>query len=405
MRWFATIRIALRALRRNKLRSVLTTLGIIIGVGAVIAMVGIGNGAKAQVEAQIASLGQNVVLIFSGNFSTGGARSGWGGAGTLTIDDAAAIATEIPGVLHVSPEVRDRQQVLANGLNWNTTVLGEGPDYLTIRDWPLVDGGMFTDQDVRSTAKVCIIGQTIATELFANEDPVGQGLRIRNIPFKILGVLARKGLSVMGSDQDDVVVIPYTSAMKRVSRRTYLNSIIVQTAPAATSAKVQADIADLLRQRHRIGTGRDDDFTIRGQEEIAAAATATTKTMTALLGAIASVSLLVGGIGIMNIMLVSVTERTREIGIRMAVGAHGRDILLQFLTEAITLSSLGGILGILLGVGSAKLLSAVAGWPTLISTSSVVVAFLFSAAVGIFFGFYPARKAARLDPITALRYE
>jgi len=405
MRFIATIRIALRALRRNKMRSVLTTLGIIIGVGAVIAMVGIGNGAKSQVEAQIASLGQNVVLIFSGNFSSGGVRSGWGGAGTLTVDDAEAIAHEVPGVVYVSPEVRDRQQVLGNGLNWNTTVLGESADYLAIRDWPLADGAMFTDQDVRSTAKSCIIGQTIANELFPNDDPVGQVLRIRNIPFRILGVLARKGMSVMGSDQDDVVVIPYTSLMKRVSRRTNLSSIMVQTESSIPSAKVQADIADLLRQRHRLGAGRDDDFTIRGQEEIAAAATATTKTLTVLLGAIASVSLFVGGIGIMNIMLVSVTERTREIGIRMAVGAHGRDILLQFLAEAITLSSLGGILGILLGVGSAKLLSAVAGWPTLISSGSIIIAFLFSAAVGVFFGFYPARKAAQLDPIDALRYE
>ncbi|MEI6085354.1 MAG: ABC transporter permease [Verrucomicrobiota bacterium] len=405
MRFAATIRIALRALRRNKLRSVLTTLGIIIGVGAVIAMVGIGNGAKSQVEAQIASLGQNVVLIFSGNFSSGGARSGWGGAGTMTVEDAEAIAREIPGVVHVSPEVRDRQQVLANGLNWSTSVLGEGADYLAIRDWPLVSGAMFGEQDIRGTTKACIIGQTIANELFPNDDPVGQIIRIRNIPFKILGVLSRKGLSVMGSDQDDVVVIPYTSAMKRVARRTSLNSIMVQTDPAIPAAKVQADIADLLRQRHRLGNGREDDFTIRGQEEIAAAATATTKTLTVLLGAIASVSLLVGGIGIMNIMLVSVTERTREIGIRMAVGAHGRDILLQFLAEAITLSSLGGIIGILLGVGAAKLLSAVANWPTLISPSSVIIAFLFSAAVGVFFGFYPARKAAQLDPIDALRYE
>jgi putative ABC transport system permease protein len=405
MRVAATIRIALRALRRNKMRSVLTTLGIIIGVGAVIAMVGIGNGAKSQVEAQIASLGQNVVLIFSGNFSSGGARSGWGGAGTLTIDDAEAIAREVPGVVHVSPEVRDRQQVLANGLNWSTQILGEGADYLEIRDWPLADGAMFSEQDVRGSAKTCIIGQTIANELFPNEDPINKIIRLRNIPFKILGVLTRKGLSVMGTDQDDVVIIPYTSAMKRVSRRTNLNSIIVQTKSAASSAKIQADMANLLRQRHRLASGRDDDFTIRGQEEIAVAATATTKTLTVLLGAIASVSLLVGGIGIMNIMLVSVTERTREIGIRMAVGAHSRDILLQFLAEAITLSSLGGILGILLGVGTARLLSAVADWPTMISTSSIVIAFLFSAAVGVFFGFYPARKAAQLDPIDALRYE
>jgi len=405
MRIGATFRMALRALRRNKLRSTLTALGIIIGVGAVIAMVGIGNGAKSQVEAQIASLGQNVVLIFPGNFSTSGARSGWGGAGTMTVDDALAVAREVPGVVNVSPEVRDHQQVLANGLNWYTTILGEGPDYLDIREWPLDDGAMFTDQDVRGTAKVCIIGKTIVNQLYPNVDPIGQILRIRDIPFKVVGVLNSKGLSVMGTDQDDVVVIPYTSEMKRVSKRTNITTMTVQSESSEVSDRVQRDIADLLRQRHRITQGRDDDFTIRGQQEIADAATATTRTMTVLLGAIASVSLIVGGIGIMNIMLVSVTERTREIGIRMAVGAHGRDILLQFLIEAITLSSLGGVIGIVLGVSSAKILSAVAGWPTLISVTSITVAFLFSAAVGVFFGFYPARKASNLDPIDALRYE
>ena len=405
MRIFATIRIALRALRRNKLRSALTTLGIIIGVAAVIAMVGIGNGAKSQVEQTVASLGRNVVLIFSGNWSSGGARSGWGGAGTMSVEDAEAIGREIPGVLHVSPEVRDRQQVLAGGLNWNTQVLGESADYLDIRDWPLSDGAMFTEQDVRSTAKVCIIGQTVVNELFPNEDPVGQTLRIRNIPFKIVGVLERKGFSLMGSDQDDVAVVPYTSAMKRVSKRTNLSGIMVQTDPGANAPKVQADIADLLRQRHRLGAGRDDDFTIRGQEEIASAFTSTAKTMTYLLAGVALVSLVVGGIGIMNIMLVSVTERTREIGIRMAVGAHGRDILLQFLAEAITLSAFGGIIGIALGFTIAKIISSGAGWPTLVPAVWVVAAFLFSAAVGIAFGFYPAYKASRLDPIEALRYE
>ncbi|HUK82933.1 MAG TPA: ABC transporter permease [Verrucomicrobiae bacterium] len=405
MRFAATIRIALRALRRNKLRSALTTLGIIIGVGAVIAMVGIGTGAKSQVEAQIASLGQNVILVFSGNFSGGGVRSGWGGAGTMTVEDADAVGREISGVTHVSPEVRDRQQIMANGLNWNTQILGEGTDYLDIRDWPLVDGAMFTEQDVRGASKVCIVGQTIVNELFPNEDPVGQVLRVRNIPFKILGVLSKKGLSVMNTDQDDVVIIPYTSQMKRVSKRTNINSIIVQADPTIPATKIQADIADLLRQRHRLGGGRDDDFTIRGQEEIANAATATTRTMTFLLAAVAFVSLVVGGIGIMNIMLVSVTERTREIGIRMAVGAHGRDILLQFLSEAITLSSFGGIMGIALGLGAANIISTGAGWPTLVPLVWVVAAFLFSAAVGVFFGFYPALKASRLDPIDALRYE
>ncbi len=405
MRITATFRMALRALRRNKLRSTLTALGIIIGVGAVIAMVGIGNGAKSQVEAQIASLGQNVVLVFPGNFSSSGARSGWGGAGNMTVEDALAIGREVPGVANVSPEIRDHQQILANGLNWYTTILGEGPDYLDIRAWPLEDGAMFTDQDIRGTTKVCIVGKTIVDQLFPNEDPVGRILIVRNIPFKILGVLSPKGLSIMGTDQDDVVIIPYTSEMKRVSKRTSISSMNVQSASPDISDRVQRDIADLLRQRHRLTQGHDDDFTIRGQQEIADAATATTRVMTVLLGAIASISLIVGGIGIMNIMLVSVTERTREIGIRMAVGAHGRDILLQFLIEAIVLSSLGGVIGILLGCGSAKLLSVMKGWPTLISFGSIAVAFLFSAAVGVFFGFYPARKASNLDPIDALRYE
>ena len=405
MRIAATSLIALRALRRNKLRSVLTALGIIIGVSAVIAMVSIGNGAKAQVEGQIASLGQNVILIFSGNFSTGGVRSGWGGAGTLTVDDAVAIEREVRGVAAVSAEVRDRQQVLANGLNWGTTILGESPDYLTIRDWALTSGAMFTDQDIRGAGKVCIVGKTIITQLFPTEDPIGQTIRIRNIPFKILGVLTSKGLSVMGTDQDDVVVIPYTSAMKRVSKRTNINMINVQAESAEVASRIQTDMADLLRQRHRLEGGRDDDFTIRGQEEIANAATATTRTMTLLLGAIAGVSLLVGGIGIMNIMLVSVTERTREIGIRLAIGAHGRDILTQFLIEAVVLSLLGGILGVLVGVGTSQLISALNHWPTLVSTSAITVALLCSSAVGVFFGFYPARKAAQLDPIEALRYE
>jgi putative ABC transport system permease protein len=396
---------ALRALRRNKLRSTLTALGIIIGVGAVIAMVSIGNGAKSQVESQIASLGQNVILIFAGNWSSSGVRSGWGGAGTLTVDDALAIAREVPGVVNVSPEVRDHQQILSEGQNWYTTILGEGAQYLDIRQWPLQEGAMFTDQDVRGTTKVCIIGKTIVAQLFPDEDPVGKTLRIRDIPFKVLGVLSPKGLSVMGTDQDDVVIIPYTSEMKRVSRRTNLSSINVQAASPDFSDIVQRGMSDLLRQRHRLGAGRDDDFTIRGQQEIADTFTATSRVMTVLLGSIASVSLIVGGIGIMNIMLVSVTERTREIGIRMAVGAHGRDILMQFLIEAIALSSVGGVIGIIVGVGSAELLVVWKQWPMMISVSSVVLAFLFSAAVGVFFGYYPAQKASRLDPIDALRYE
>ncbi|OHE75943.1 MAG: multidrug ABC transporter substrate-binding protein [Verrucomicrobia bacterium GWF2_62_7] len=405
MRILVTIKTALRALRRNKMRSVLTALGIIIGVGAVIAMVGIGNGAKAQIEAQIASLGQNVILIFSGSITRSGVHSGHGGAGTLTVDDAEAIRREITGVSAVSPELRSAAQVAAGNQNWLPQILGEGPDYFDIRQWPLVEGAPFTPLDVRGATKVAVIGKTTAQQLFGDESPIGQIVRIKNVPFTIVGLLSSKGLSVMGSDQDDVIIVPYTSAMKRILGATTLRSIMVQAADATQLPVVQQQLTELLRQRHRIQPGRDDDFTVRGQQDIAEMATAQSKTMTVLLGAIASVSLIVGGIGIMNIMLVSVTERTREIGIRMAVGAHARDILLQFLTEAITLSSIGGVIGIATGVGVSKALSAIAGWPTLISATPIVVAFFFSAAVGIFFGFYPARKASKLDPIDALRYE
>ncbi len=387
------------------MRSVLTALGIIIGVGAVIAMVGIGNGAKAQVEAQIASLGQNVILIFSGSTTSSGIRTGWGGAGTLKVEDAEAIRREVPGVVGVSEEVVSTTQVAAGNQNWFTRIYGESADYFDIRQWPLADGAPFTSQDVRSANKVCVIGRTTATQVYGNEDPVGQILRIKEVPFTVTGVLTPKGLSTQGVDQDDIVIMPYTSAMKRVIGGTNLRNINVQIGDARQIAAAQQQIISLLRQRHNIRPGRDDDFTVRNQQEIAEAATATSKVMTLLLGAIAGVSLVVGGIGIMNIMLVSVTERTREIGVRMAVGAHGSDILTQFLIEAVTLSSVGGVIGIICGVGASKILSAYAHWPTLISLSSIAIAFLFSAAVGIFFGFYPARKAAALDPIEALRYE
>jgi len=405
MRVGSTLNVAFRALRRNKLRSVLTALGIIIGVAAVIAMVGIGNGAKAQVEMQIASLGQNVILIFSGSTTSSGIRTGWGGAGTLKIEDAEAIRREVSGVIAVSEEVRSTSQVAAGNQNWLTQVLGESAEYLDIRQWPLADGAPFTPQDVRSANKVCVIGRTTATQVFGNDDPVGQVLRIKNVPFIVTGVLTPKGLSALGPDQDDVVIMPYTSAMKRVIGGTTLRNINVQVGDARQLPAAQQQIISLLRQRHNVRAGKDDDFTVRGQQEIADMATAQSKTMTLLLGAIAGVSLIVGGIGIMNIMLVSVTERTREIGVRLAVGAHGRDILTQFLIEAVALSSVGGIIGIAFGIGASKILSIYASWPTLISLTSIMVAFLFSAGVGVFFGFYPARKAAALDPIEALRYE
>jgi len=405
MNLLATLRIAIRALRRNLLRTLLTTLGMIIGVGAVIAMVSIGNGAKAQVEAQIASLGQNVVLVMSGNATRGGFGMGFGSAPSLTREDYDAIRKELTGVTGVSPEVRSFAQVAAGNQNINVQVQGVGEDYLDIRAWPLTAGANFTETDIRNAGKVALIGATTARTLFGDGDPVGQIIRIKSAPFTIVGLLAAKGMSMMGSDQDDTILVPYTSAMIRLTTQTTFRSFSVQAASAKALANVQEQIGDLLRQRHRIGPGKDDDFIVRTQQEISEMATATSKIMTILLGAIAGVSLLVGGIGIMNIMLVSVTERTREIGVRLAVGARSRDILLQFLTEAVTLSIVGGLIGVLLGVGVARAVTANFGWNTVVSVESIVLAFCVSAAIGVFFGFYPARKAAQLDPIEALRYE
>jgi putative ABC transport system permease protein len=402
MRIVNTVKVSLRALKRNKMRSILTALGIIIGVAAVIAMMSIGNGAKNQIEAQVASLGQNVITVFPGSFSSGGMRGGWGSMSSLTADDATAISAEVPGAVAVSPEVRDRTQVLANGLNWSTQVMGVGPDYPQIRSWPVEEGSMFNDSDVRSLGKVAVIGKTVADQLFPNEEPLGKMLRIRNLPFKIVGVLKAKGFNLFGSDQDDVVMVPYTSHMRRISRRTNISSILIQSVSTDSIQTVQQGVTDLLLQRRN---GKEQDFTVRNQVELAQTATESSKVMTMLLAFIAGISLLVGGIGVMNIMLVSVTERTREIGIRLAIGAHGNDVLLQFLIEAIILSCLGGLLGILMGVGSALLISNYAGWPVLVSTESVLLAFGVSAAIGIFFGYYPARKASQMDPIDALRYE
>jgi len=405
MKIFAILRVAARALRRNKLRTILTMLGMIIGVGAVIATVSLGNGAKSQVEAQIASLGQNVVLIFSGSFTRGGVRSGWNNAGTLAVEDAFSIEREIPDVTLISPELRSGAQIAAGNQNWSTSILGEGSDYLDIRMWPLAEGAMFTEQDVRSANKVAVIGKTVADQLYPGANAIGQVVRIKNVPFIVVGELIPKGLSVMGQDQDDIVIVPYTSAMKRLFGSTTLRGITVQASSSKALASVQQEITDLLRQRHRITPGHDDDFTVRTQEEIAEAANNASQTMRILLAAIACVSLIVGGIGIMNIMLVSVTERTREIGIRMAVGAHGWDILMQFLTEAVALSVVGGALGIAFGVGGSRLLAVKMHWPTLTPVEWVFFAFIVSAVVGIFFGFYPAWKASQLDPIDALRYE
>jgi putative ABC transport system permease protein len=405
MRIASTFNIAYRALRRNKMRSVLTALGIIIGVAAVIAMVGIGNGAKAQVEAQIASLGQNIIIVSSGSITASGIRTGWGGAGTLKLEDADAIRREVTGVTNVSEEVFSTTQVAAGNQNWFTRIFGESAEYFDLKQWPLAEGAPFTPQDVRSSNKVCVIGRTTATEIYGNDSAIGQILRIKNVPFIITGILTSKGFTTQGIDQDDIVVMPFTSAMKRVLGGTTLRNINVQVGDAKLMAPAQQEIIALLRQRHNVRPGHDDDFTVRTQQEIADAATATADVMTGLLFYIACVSLVVGGIGIMNIMLVSVTERTREIGTRMAVGAHGRDILTQFLVEAVSLSSMGGMVGVIIGIAGSEIISSVKHWPVTISSTSIVVAFFFSALVGISFGFFPAWKAAALDPIEALRYE
>jgi putative ABC transport system permease protein len=405
MNLLATFRMALRALRRNTLRTLLTMLGIIIGVGAVIAMASIGAGAKAQMEAAVASLGQNVIQVFSGSTSRGGFRMGFGSSGTLTREDFDALRREVAGVNGVSPEVRSFAQLAYGNQNNNSQVLGVGADYVDIRAWPIESGENFTETDVRIANKVALIGKTTANLLFADTDPVGQIVRVKSAPFTIVGLLSAKGTSMSGSDQDDVLLVPYTSAMRRLSGDNTFRSFMVQAASRDTVSSVQEQITDLLRQRHKILDGREDDFIVRTQQEINDFATNQAEIMTYLLGSVAGVSLIVGGIGIMNIMLVSVTERTREIGLRMAVGARGRDILLQFLIEAVTLSLMGGVIGILLGSGGARVVSTWLGWNTLVPPEWIVLAFAFSAAIGVFFGFYPARKAAQLDPIDALRYE
>src|SRR5436309_125328 len=407
MTLFIATRIALHALGRNKLRSALTALGIIIGVGSLIALLGIGHGARAEVEKQVASLGENVIQVTAGSVSKSALKLGLGSSSALTIEDGEAIRQEVPDVVAVSPEVKIKAQAISGNRNWSTDIYGEAEDYFSIRQWDTTSGEVFTDQDVRGATKVAVIGQEAAEELFGEDaDPIGEIIRIRNVPFKVVAVLAAKGASASGSDQDDNIIVPYTTAMRHFTgKQTGLRRIYIQAADLESLPVVEKKVVELLRQRHHIEPGSDDDFKVRSQLEIAESATATARTMTLLLALIASVSLVVGGIGIMNIMLVSVTERTREIGIRMAIGAHRRDIMRQFLIEAVTLSALGGLIGIALGSGSAQVLAGLAEWPTLVSPDAVLIAFVFSAVVGIFFGFYPARKASRLDPIEALRYE
>ena len=400
-----TFRIALRALARNKLRAFLTMLGIIIGVGAVIAMVAIGEGAKATIRSQISALGTNVLVILPGSNVQGGVRAGSGNRYTLLDSDARAMTRELRSIAYASPVLRRQEQVIAGNLNWGTLAQGVAPEFEQIRDWQIESGRFLHEGDMDSAAKVTVIGQTVARQLFGNDDPIDSVIRIRNIPFRVVGLLVGKGQTGHGQDQDDTVMVPYTTMQKRLMRITYVQSIVVRAISAEKVPEAQEQITLLLRQRHRIAEGREDDFTVRNLSDIAEAAQSTARVMAVLLGSVAGISLLVGGIGIMNIMLVSVTERTREIGIRMAVGARGRDIMLQFLVEAVVMAATGGGIGILLGIGSSEVLKLWANWPTLVSPSIVAVAFLFSGAVGVFFGFYPAKKAATLDPIEALRYE
>ena len=400
-----TATVALRALRRNKMRSILTALGIIIGVASVVAMVAVGNGAQARITSQVSALGQNLLTVFAGSKKSGGVQSGLGSASAITLADAAAIKREVPDVAAASPEVSTTAQAIANGRNWSTSVVGESEDYLKIRSWKLAAGSMFNERDVRSAAKVAVIGAKTANELFGPLNPVGQSVRIKNIPFVIIGLLESKGAGMGGMNQDDRIIIPYTTAMKRITGDKYLRSVNVQIASADRMDIAQKQITSLFRQRHRLGDGKDDDFNIFNQKEIADTVNSISKIITLLLGSVAGISLVVGGIGIMNIMLVSVTERTREIGIRIAVGAQPGDIRLQFLIEAVTLSLLGGLLGVLTGVVASRLVAVVADFQAIVSTGSIVLAFGVSTAIGVFFGFYPAHKAAKLNPIEALRYE
>ena len=401
--WNITV-VGLKAIARNKLRSFLTMLGIVIGVGCVIAVAAIGNGAAKSVENTINALGTNYIMVFPGATTSGGARM-FTGSSTLTAEDADAIKAECPSVAYVTPYVNTAAQVVAGELNWGTSIQGTNVDYPLIRSWNVDQGSFFTDADVKAAAKVAVLGRTVVDNLFPNGDAVGQIVRIKNVPFKVVGVLEKKGGNMMGQDQDDVIVGPYTTVMKRLSGKPKIDMIQLSAVSADKVQEAQDEIDALLRQRHRIAPRADSDFSMRSQEEIAQANAAQMKILSVLLLSIAAISLFVGGIGIMNIMLVSVTERTREIGIRLAVGAKGRHILLQFLVEAVVLSTAGGLVGTALGIGAAILIGRLAEWPILVSPPAVAVALVFSGAVGLVFGVYPARRAARLDPIVALRHE
>ena len=399
------LKIAARALTRNPMRTSLTMLGIIIGVGAVIAMVAVGQGAKAQVEAQIASIGSNMLMVYPGSTTQGGVHGGAGSVTSLTEDDAEAIQKELSPVRYAAPSLRTVAQVVSSNQNWSTGITGSTPAFFAIRDWSFESGGAFTDADVSGATKTAVLGKTVAMNLFGSQDAVGQIVRIQNVPFKVVGVLAPKGQSAMGQDQDDTVIIPFSTLQKRIMGVSYVGAILISAQSPQETSLAEEQVERLLRQRHHIPSGQDDDFTVRNMTDIASAAEASSRIMTLLLGSIASVSLIVGGIGIMNIMLVSVTERTREIGIRMAVGARGRDILMQFLVEAVVLSVAGGLLGVVFGVAGSTLVSLIVHWPTIVSVQSIVLSLVFSIIIGVFFGLYPARRASKLDPIEALRYE
>ena len=401
-----TVLVAIKALRRNAMRTALTALGMIIGVAAVIVMVAIGTGARTSIESQIRSAGSNLVMVNAGSGGVGPVRQGAGAVTTLTEDDADAVERDVPGVRYVSPGLNTRVQIIAESSNWNTQVQGASEALPAIRSWPTQFGGFFTASDVRTAAKVAVLGSSTRDQLFGpGADPVGATVRIKNQPFKVIGVLASKGQGAMGQDQDDMVIVPFTTVQKKLLGVQHVSGITVSAGDGVALEQVAAQIVNLLRERHQIDAGEDDDFTVRTQEELTSMMTSTTDTMTYLLAGIAAVSLLVGGIGIMNIMLVSVTERTREIGLRLSVGARDVDVLTQFLVEAIVLSLAGGAIGILVGLGFSYGVSQLLQWTTVVTPQSVFLSFGVAAATGVFFGFYPARKAAALDPIEALRYE
>jgi len=401
------IRIALRALYRNKLRALLTMLGIIIGVGAVIAMVAIGQGSKKSIQDQLSTMGSNMVTIRpTSNQAAGGARLESTNIQTLTLNDIKAITQQAQYINAVSPAVQARGQAINASLNWPTTMQGTSPSYLQIRNWPLSDGISFTDADVNGATKVCLIGQTVAANIFdPGDEPVGKIMRFNKIPFKIIGVLSAKGENAFGQDQDDIILAPYTTVQKRILAIPYIQTIYASAINEESSAAATQELTAILRTSHKLNNNQADDFTVRTQAELINTFSSTSELLTILLAAIAGISLIVGGIGIMNIMYVSVTERTKEIGLRMSIGARGADILMQFLIEAIVISITGGIIGVLFGIGASKLISIFLSWPTLVSSSSIILSFAVCAITGVFFGYYPAQKASRLDPIEALRYE